>query len=312
MSSPSSDSGRSGATTVRYGDPTSSQPSPQSLAAQPLVIDGVEFRVAPLGGFANPDHLVVVKPMDVVDAYRELLDAHDEPRMVELGIAYGGSVALLALVGRPSRFVAIELSDKPIPLLDKVVQEHGLNVGLYFGVDQADQVRIREIVDEEFGDEELDIVIDDASHMYTETVASFEVLFPRVRPGGRYIIEDWASDHGLRNLLVAGLDDPASPYHGWATQAAQGLLPSANDGQVAQTSAALASIQPDGVSGPPMLPLSRLAAQLVLGPAEPASGIASVEANDFWLVVERSDLPLDRNDYSLSVSCPDHFGVVAD
>ena len=28
--------------------------------------------------------------------------------------------------------------------------------------------------------------------MYAQTRASFEVLFPRLRPGGLYIIEDWA------------------------------------------------------------------------------------------------------------------------
>jgi hypothetical protein len=34
-------------------------------------------------------------------------------------------------------------------------------------------------------------VIDDASHIYEPTRASFETLFPYLRPGGLYIIEDW-------------------------------------------------------------------------------------------------------------------------
>ena len=41
----------------------------------------------------------------------------------------------------------------------------------------------------------LDLVIDDASHMYQPTKASFEALFPCLRPGGLYVIEDWAWTH---------------------------------------------------------------------------------------------------------------------
>lgn len=41
----------------------------------------------------------------------------------------------------------------------------------------------------------IDIVIDDASHLYGPTKRSFETLFPELRPGGLYIIEDWAWAH---------------------------------------------------------------------------------------------------------------------
>ena len=42
---------------------------------------------------------------------------------------------------------------------------------------------------------ELDLVVDDASHAYEETKTSFEVLFPLLRPGGIYVIEDWSWAH---------------------------------------------------------------------------------------------------------------------
>jgi hypothetical protein len=32
-------------------------------------------------------------------------------------------------------------------------------------------------------------------HQYEETRRSFEILFPRLREGGLYIIEDWQSSH---------------------------------------------------------------------------------------------------------------------
>jgi hypothetical protein len=37
----------------------------------------------------------------------------------------------------------------------------------------------------------LDFVVDDASHFYQPSRATFECLFPKVRPDGLYIIEDW-------------------------------------------------------------------------------------------------------------------------
>ena len=41
----------------------------------------------------------------------------------------------------------------------------------------------------------LDLVIDDASHLYELTRTSFVTLFPLLQPGGMYIIEDWAWSH---------------------------------------------------------------------------------------------------------------------
>jgi len=38
----------------------------------------------------------------------------------------------------------------------------------------------------------LDVVVDDASHLYRLTVASFDALFQHLRSGGLYFIEDVA------------------------------------------------------------------------------------------------------------------------
>jgi hypothetical protein len=60
----------------------------------------------------------------------------------------------------------------------------------YWGIDQGDRAALCEIVGREF-DGPIDLVIDDASHVYGPTRASFETLFPYLRQGGLYIIEDW-------------------------------------------------------------------------------------------------------------------------
>jgi hypothetical protein len=77
-------------------------------------------------------------------------------------------------------------------------------------VSQADRKRVVEIIENEFPNG-LDLVIDDASHAYAETKATFETVFPCLRTGGIYIIEDWNWAH----------DHPAaSPDHFYASQPA--------------------------------------------------------------------------------------------
>jgi len=124
-------------------------------------------------------------------------DRLDRRRVVELGIFEGGSVVFDYLVCKPDRLVAVELRDHRVAPLDEFVDRHGLGgtIRLHYGVDQGDLVTLTRIVDEEFAGAPIDLVIDDASHLYAPTRASFEVLFPRLRPNGVYVIEDWDWAH---------------------------------------------------------------------------------------------------------------------
>jgi hypothetical protein len=84
-----------------------------------------------------------------------------------------------------------------VAALDDFVTRHSLAdvVHLHYGTWQHAKARLTGILQEEFGDELLDLVADDCSHRYEQTKASFNVLFPRLRPGGLYLIEDWGSAH---------------------------------------------------------------------------------------------------------------------
>ena len=62
----------------------------------------------------------------------------------------------------------------------------------------------------ELGGRLIDLVIDDASHRLAETRSSFESLFPHVRPGGLFIIEDWRCDHTLADVIVEAIERDAS------------------------------------------------------------------------------------------------------
>jgi predicted O-methyltransferase YrrM len=241
-------------------------------------VDGVVFTT----GFAHQRSSVftVVKSPDMVDRYRALLADFDRPRLVELGIAYGGSVALFALLADPAQFLAVDIAPGPLPELETFLAERRLDdrVQCRFGVDQADRATLERLVDEVFGDAPLDLVFDDASHLYEPSRASFDILFPRLRPGGRYLIEDWKHDHQVALAIRTILADPTSESH----EAAKGLVAAAGE----------------DVATP--VPLSRLADELLVALAVTDGVLASVTANDQWVVVERGPAELDPATFRLA------------
>jgi hypothetical protein len=51
------------------------------------------------------------------------------------------------------------------------------------------------VIENDFGGGLVDAEIDDASHEHVPTKTAFETIFPFVRSGGVYIIEDWTWGH---------------------------------------------------------------------------------------------------------------------
>jgi predicted O-methyltransferase YrrM len=139
-----------------------------------------------------------MKPREMLERLLEVLDGHQPSTMVEVGLFFGGSTALLALRYDLDRLCAIEKAENRLEALAVLLAERGLTerVSVHEGVDQGDRSRLVQLVDEDFGaDARLDCVLDDASHELELTRSSFEVLFPRLREGGIYVIEDWGWGH---------------------------------------------------------------------------------------------------------------------
>jgi len=88
---------------------------------------------------------------------------------------------------------AVELSPNPVaPLMRYIATKQ--NRFVHFSTPQSDREALERIVRDELAFE-LDLVVDDASHSYEQTKASFEILFPSLCPGGIYLIEDWSWAH---------------------------------------------------------------------------------------------------------------------
>ncbi len=171
-----------------------------------FTVGDVAFRIqdlwAPLAHPAVDDEFVVFKPIHLADRYADLLGELQPRNVVELGILNGGSTVLLTTLTDLRKLAAVELSPSATPSFAEWVERQDGRVAVHFGVDQADQGALRRILAEDFGDDLLDLVVDDASHLLAPSRASFDVLFPHLRPGGLYLIEDWTIHHEMERLFA--------------------------------------------------------------------------------------------------------------
>jgi SAM-dependent methyltransferase len=115
----------------------------------------------------------------------------------DIGIFKGGSVVLYDQIFQPQKIVAIELVTESVEALTQYIEKNKKfnSIKPYYGVNQADRQAMENILSFEFPNQDIDLIIDDASHMYEETRESFNISFPYLKPGGYYVIEDWAWAH---------------------------------------------------------------------------------------------------------------------
>jgi SAM-dependent methyltransferase len=236
-----------------------------------FVIDGTVFQTV---AFVAGEHglpgaeFTVAKPRWMIERYLELIGALEPRNIFELGVLQGGSTAMLAEVTRPSRLVAIDFFP-PRPKLVAYLERRGLDQTAVYGeVDQADRATLDRIVREQFGDEPLDLVIDDCSHHYAPTRASFNELFPRLRPAGAYVIEDWPWVHPPTEPAV-----PQGP-----------------------------PVVPDGAPPPP---LARLVLEIALALPGMPGLIDAISVDSNSVTVTRGDLEVDPAGFDVAACATD-------
>jgi hypothetical protein len=102
-------------------------------------------------------------------------------RLLEIGVQNGGSLELWSDY-LPEGSICVGLD------IDSRVKD------LKFDTDRVAvficDATNREAVQHSIGDETFDIIIDDASHLCKDVIASFEIFFERLTPNGIYFIED--------------------------------------------------------------------------------------------------------------------------
>lgn len=142
------------------------------------------------------NRFVLGKNRRLVEAHLAQLGGRPVERIVDVGVLQGGSVVLYHKLFSPKKLIGIELSPIRLPSLDAyAARQRDGSIFVAHGVNQADGPALDRICAAELGGQALDLVVDDASHFNAETRATFRALFPRLRPGGLYVIEDWGWAH---------------------------------------------------------------------------------------------------------------------
>lgn len=144
--------------------------------------------------------LPLLKSDSLLDSYANFFGKWLEfqvKQIVEIGMFYGGSIALWNEIFKPDTIVGIDIQPcKENDYFRNYLSENNLvdKIHRYWSTNQSDKKRMVEICSYHM-DQGIDLVLDDASHLYEPTKKSFEALFPLLRPGGLYIIEDWNWAH---------------------------------------------------------------------------------------------------------------------
>lgn len=124
-------------------------------------------------------------------------------KFLEIGIFKGSSVRMWEEYFLNAELHFIDIS------LEKLL--HMPQRSSFHLVDQSNKKELNSLIEKIGGD--FDIIIDDGGHHMHEQIASFETLFPHLKSGGLYIIEDlhtsyWLSyrgnKHGVGNRNTVG------------------------------------------------------------------------------------------------------------
>jgi SAM-dependent methyltransferase len=151
------------------------------------------------------EEVVILKPRSWVESYADLILTHRVKCVLELGVWQGGMAILLPLLSEELRYLGVDMSP-PIEAVEAIRKSNPRiadRTKFLFRTSQDDAALPTE-VRRHFNDQPLDLIMDDASHLYAPTKRAFENLFGLLKPGGRYVIEDWAWAHWPGFVVPAG------------------------------------------------------------------------------------------------------------
>lgn len=161
-------------------------------------IDGIKFRLSVTDyTFATDEQsIALLKNRELIELYDNLLYSRDVKNMLELGAYEGGTGILFTTLKDDLKYLGIDHLPEPAGLTKFLQSRQALQsrLAFYYNTSQ-DSEALPELVRHHFADTELDLVIDDCSHQYPLTKRAFELIFPLLKRGGLYIIEDWGWQH---------------------------------------------------------------------------------------------------------------------
>ncbi|WP_262029294.1 class I SAM-dependent methyltransferase [Microvirga sp. Mcv34] len=137
----------------------------------------------------NPSRGEFSKPYDFYDFYEPYFSPLRERdiRFLEVGVYEGESTKVFSRYFERGSIVGIDLQIRDIDF-------RGFKNVTYLKANQTDGDALSKIA-VDYAPDGFDIILDDASHVGYFSLLTFLHVFPRLKPGGIYIVEDWGTGY---------------------------------------------------------------------------------------------------------------------
>ena len=175
--------------------------------------------------FTNGKHRRISKWMHYFPVYETYLSSYRKKpiRMLEYGIGHGGSLQMWKwYFHKKSLIVGVDIKARCKALEEDRVE---IRIG-----DQGNK-ETHDKIHEEYG--AFDIILDDGGHHMHEQIITFECMFPKLKEGGLYIVEDlhtsYSEKHGggllKPNSFIEYSKGWIDHMHGWHKRFNKNLEP---------------------------------------------------------------------------------------
>ena len=190
-------------------------------------VNGTKFTIDLTPGYkrrkSTSNNFTLVKTRKFLSIYEKLAGKIKSDNLLEFGIFQGGSMALMVEMFKPKKVMGIELSKIRIDALDEYLDSRPIHKNILYGRSQSDPKLVGEF--KAYFSDGIDLIVDDASHLYEHSKQSLINSWPLLKPGGTYILEDWSwnfrkahqnPNHnwydkpGLSNIIIELFEDVAT------------------------------------------------------------------------------------------------------
>lgn len=121
-----------------------------------------------------------------IDLYANQMTRRSNVSMLEIGVEYGHSIAMWQEYFKNSKVYGIDIKSDNVKFeLENFVLGDATNA---------------EVISKNFARNKFDYVIDDGSHTIADQIASFDLIFPKMKSGGKYFIEDVNGDNAVQRI----------------------------------------------------------------------------------------------------------------
>jgi hypothetical protein len=122
-----------------------------------------------------------------IEIYEEHMNKKKDIDILEIGVQKGHSIRMWQDYFINSNVYGIDIT------LDNVIYE-GLNNVYVCDATSEDQINSTLL------DKMFDYIVDDGSHLIEHQIKSFDLLWPRIKSGGKYFIEDVNGDEAINSI----------------------------------------------------------------------------------------------------------------